>query len=194
MNHLYKGKAKYILTWALALLFAAITLYGSNYGFTPHYFHSNLTPAIVSVNEKITNNIIVDTPPVKKVLADSVLLKDSMVVVTDTINFKTSKDSLDAPVNYHADDSMVLDVPSGKITLYGKENKVKYIDNELTAPQIEFDQKTSLVSAYLVKDSTGEVIAFPKTTSALSLMDGCPSEVVDEQLKNLGIALRAVEK
>jgi aspartyl-tRNA synthetase len=34
-----------------------------------------------------------------------------------------------------------------------------------------------------------ETIAFPKTTSALSLMDGCPSEVEEKQLKELGISL-----
>ena len=32
-----------------------------------------------------------------------------------------------------------------------------------------------------------DVIAFPKTTSALSLMDGSPSEVPDRQVKELGI-------
>lgn len=36
-----------------------------------------------------------------------------------------------------------------------------------------------------------DVIAFPKTTSGLSLMDRCPSEVDDKQLKELGISLRS---
>ncbi|MCX6139565.1 MAG: aspartate--tRNA ligase [Candidatus Kapabacteria bacterium] len=38
-------------------------------------------------------------------------------------------------------------------------------------------------------DNIRDVIAFPKTTSGLSLMDGCPSDVDAQQLTNLGIAL-----
>ncbi|MBL7135186.1 MAG: aspartate--tRNA ligase [Candidatus Marinimicrobia bacterium] len=35
-----------------------------------------------------------------------------------------------------------------------------------------------------------EVIAFPKTTSASSLMDGCPTDVDKQQLKELGITIK----
>lgn len=164
MNHLYKGKAKYILTWALALMLAGITLYGAGNRFKPPYFHTTLTNE--TADKKIVTAIIIDTPPVKKIIPDSNRLKDTTIKVVDTLTFKTSKDSLDAPVTYHADDSMVLDVPTKKILLYGKETRVKYIDNELVAPHIEFDNVTHLVTAYFVKDSTGKVIAWPTFTQA----------------------------
>ncbi len=79
----------------------------------------------------------------------------------DTIPIKKSGDSLSAPVVYQAEDSMVIDVPSRKIYLYGKETSVKYTDNELTAPIIEFDQQTQVVSAFIQKDSSGKVITYP---------------------------------
>ncbi|MFH1006452.1 MAG: aspartate--tRNA ligase [Candidatus Latescibacterota bacterium] len=40
------------------------------------------------------------------------------------------------------------------------------------------------------ESSIREVIAFPKTSSAVSLMDGAPSEVSPEQLRDLGLRLR----
>ena len=39
-------------------------------------------------------------------------------------------------------------------------------------------------------DNIREVIAFPKTTSASSLMDGCPTDVDKQQLKELGITIK----
>jgi len=44
-----------------------------------------------------------------------------------------------------------------------------------------------LVMIFSGEESIREVIAFPKTTSALSLMDGSPSEIDPAQLKELGL-------
>ncbi len=47
-----------------------------------------------------------------------------------------------------------------------------------------------LAMLFAERDSIRDVIAFPKTTSALSLMDNSPSEVSEEQLKELHIKIR----
>ncbi|MBO8151024.1 MAG: aspartate--tRNA ligase [Candidatus Marinimicrobia bacterium] len=49
-----------------------------------------------------------------------------------------------------------------------------------------FDRLIMLLAG---EESIREVIAFPKTKNALSLMDGSPSEVSEEQLKELGIKI-----
>ncbi len=85
----------------------------------------------------------------------------SILSTSDTINFKSSKDTLDAPITYDAEDSMVLDVPSKKITLYGKQTKTLYKDNNLTAPIIQLDQQTGNLTASIKRDSTGKVISMP---------------------------------
>ncbi len=173
MNHLYKGKAKYKLGYAFALLLLALTLQSRNIVFNAPQFHIPLT-----VNDTVPKNlrdsllrsrINVDNK-IKELselnranearLAKEKKTDTLPVAKVDTFSFKTSKDTLDAPVSYHADDSMVLDVPGKKILLYGKETRVKYSDNELIAPHIQYDQKTNLVSAYLVRDSLGKVISF----------------------------------
>jgi LPS-assembly protein len=159
MNQLNKGKAKYILVLALVPLLFTITLYCGASGFGTTHFHSFLTVDTLPLNradsQKIKNNTLNNLAAVTKIADTNIVQK------IDTIKYKPSKDALDEPVVYHADDSMVMDIPGKKIILYGKGTNVKYIDNALFAPRIEFDQRTSLVSAYLVRDSNGNVISFP---------------------------------
>ncbi len=164
MSHLNKGKAKYILVLALVLLLFTITLYGSADGFYRNDFHSFLTSDTVAPVKPDTQRLKIKNQD--KAVTGNKISDTNIVVKTDTFAFRSSKEALDAPVVYHADDSMVMDIPGKKIILYGKVTRVKYLDNLLVSPRIEFDQRTNLVSAYLVKDSNGNVIAYPEFNQA----------------------------
>ncbi len=85
--------------------------------------------------------------------------KDSVIIneKTDTFSLRISKDSLDAPLKYAAEDSAVILIAAKKILLYGK-TKTDYKDITLTAPKVELDQQTEIVTAVNRKDSTGEVL------------------------------------
>ncbi len=79
---------------------------------------------------------------------------DSPVVKTDSLAYhiKLSKDSLDVPVSYNADDSIITDVKNRKILLYNN-SVVMYDDITLNAYFIELDWKENTVSAWGLYDS-----------------------------------------
>ncbi|RYY50556.1 MAG: LPS-assembly protein LptD [Chitinophagaceae bacterium] len=122
-------------------------------GLTNSNFHISLT----------TDTVPVPVPPRPQRTAPSAgaLPGDTSIVPSsDTFNFRIAKGALDVPVEYHADDSMVMSVPQKTVILYGKKSTVNYDNNNLEAPQIEYNQTTNLVKAHLVKDSTGKVISY----------------------------------
>ena len=75
----------------------------------------------------------------------------------DTFNLKLSKDTLDAPVQYEAEDSAVLLVKENKFILYGK-TKIDYKDVSIAAPTTIIDQQTNILTALGSKDSLGNMI------------------------------------
>ncbi len=87
--------------------------------------------------------------------------KDSLVVKTDTI--RISKDSIDALIKSHAEDSAVLLVQGKQFILYGKA-KTEYKDLKLDAATILFDQQTQIVKAYGALDSSGNPNSKPQFT------------------------------
>ena len=153
-----KVSSKYISAFLLALALPLLTVQSKDkaVGFAPFHIYLAFNPTtgfqFISPNEM---RMYPDTVPKEKKEGDS------NIVVKDTIDLKISKDSLDAPVEYSADDSMILDVPSKKITLYGKTSAAQYRDNHLSAPVIEFDQATGNITAAIKRDSAGNVIAMP---------------------------------
>lgn len=102
-------------------------------------------------------------------LPDSLNVADTLpVVFPDSFQFSAprtirfSNDSLDAPVEYNAVDSMVLDNIAKKIYLYGQAS-VKYTDINLKAAFIELDWANNLVTAELREDTvTGQLIGVPE--------------------------------
>lgn len=133
---------------------------------SPHIFLNPLTDFRDTVPAGLTHNA--DT----SIAGGSISGSDSTIKpVADTLTF--SKDSLDAPVNYYAEDSGVLVIPKKTFILYGK-SKTEYQDMVLEANTIEYDQETNLITAYGGTDTaTNNPLNKPKFTQggAESIMD-----------------------
>lgn len=114
----------------------------------------------------LKNNIFVDSIPSKN--KDSLLEKDTSKTTkrADTIHYDLAKNALEAPVDYSAEDSMVIDVTGKTVTLYGNKVTTNYKDNKLTGPVIAYDESSGNIIATGKRDSTGKVIAFPTYKSA----------------------------
>ena len=160
----------------MAVLIAFVTIVSAGKLHNNKEFYKILTSDTIPApkkNKKISSLIKPDSS-ISKILRDTIPVNDTSgksavsdtsvlpkIIQADTFDIKISKDTLSATVYYHADDSVVVDVPGNKIMLYGKTTNTKYEDNDLTAPGITFDQKNNMLSAYLKKDSTGKVISYP---------------------------------
>ena len=99
----------------------------------------------------------------KLITVDSTIKKGGVdtVIVTDTI--KISKDSIDVPIKYHADDSGVLIISTREFFLYGKA-KTDYKELKLEANTIHIDQQTQTIKAFGALDSTGNPMSKPQFT------------------------------
>ncbi|MCG7858369.1 LPS-assembly protein LptD [Flavihumibacter sediminis] len=160
MNNGGKFSLKYSSIGLFTLLLCTLTLHSSANYFDSQKFYDNILQA-----RPDTIPVKRDTTPVNK--TDSSLKTIQQV---DTLNVKISKDSLDGPVSYSASDSMVLDVPTKKITLYNSAT-TKYMDLDLTAYKIELDQEAQIVVATYSKDSLGAMVGKPHFIQGESNMD-----------------------
>ena len=125
------------------------------------YTHACITPFAANASGTFRSFLTYqqkDTIPVRT------QQRDSSVQQVDTFRLKRSADTLDAPLRYEAEDSAVVIVRDKKVLLYGK-TKTTYTDMVLTAPQVEVDQRTQIVTAVRSVDSTGNTLdaAFFKT-------------------------------
>lgn len=133
----------------------------------------NLQPASKKTQPKINTPILKkDTTNLKRLVAGAVSSTpkkdssktaskpDSIVVSTiDTLGI--SKDSLDAAVEYAAQDSGVFTISTQQFLLYGK-SKVKQKQVELTAGIINYDGGNQNMLAYGNVDSSNSIQSRPK--------------------------------
>lgn len=149
MNHTNKCTAIFFSVTACTAMMLFLTVCNTAFGYYNSNFHISLTADTVPLFPAVNNG------------RDTIPAGDTSVIPkTDTFLFKIAKGALDVPVEYHADDSMVMSVPNKNIILYGKKSKVNYDGNNLEAPHIEYNQSTNLIKAHLTKDSSGKVISY----------------------------------
>ncbi len=158
MKHLYKFRPNYFLYGILTVaLLCTLTWKTTAGGIQQPDFRKPLTSAA----DTIKPGIKIDAPllsPMSNTDTAKLPGKDSAAVKqrVDTFSLKISKDTMEAPLKYSAEDSVVILVQAKKVLMYGK-TKTEYQDITLTAPQVEVDQQTQVVTAVNRRDSTGEV-------------------------------------
>ncbi len=159
MNNGGKISLKYVSTLILTLLFFCITV-NSSARYYPYHGKEPLNtrdtipkknfPAIKDT--VVMDSAIIDTVP---------FVSDSARQRVDTFHIPYSKDSLDAPIAYTAEDSVVLDMPTKNITLYNNAT-TKYKNIDLSAYNIRMDQPNNLLLATFARDTSGAMIGRPK--------------------------------
>ena len=196
-NNVRKISSKYFPAFVFGALFFMVTnISSANYN--SHYnFYKTLTatsdtvPLIDLSNVKIVR----DTSFQKTDTIDNKLLHEvlyySMGSRADTFDIKISKDSIDAPINYSAADSIVLDVPTNLITMYNTAN-AKHKDLSLDAYKIQMDQQKQIVTATYTTDTANKMIGKPKMTQANTEMEA--DSIIYNMKTNKGITRTSYTK
>lgn len=118
------------------------------------------------INGSIQANIL---PFFGKISAHSLFLNpDTIKKQVDTLNVSDDT-GIESEINYSADDSIRLEPDNKKVYLYGNA-EVHYQDFNLKAAYIEIDNKTNLVTAMGVTDSTGKLVGNPQFKDAQNEM------------------------
>lgn len=128
---------------------------------------ADTTPTLNSKNRLKQNVVPAAIRPDTSTVGSDSVLRDSLQQQVDTFQVRMSPDSIDAPVTFKAEDSMILDIPAQKIYIYNKA-QVAFKDVKLEAAVIQLDQPSQILTAYSVKDSVGMPAGVPAFTQGES--------------------------
>lgn len=139
----------------------------------PAFMRDSLPPRGSELSTRIPGGSLSDTLPGTRIKAvreprplDSVAASSDSLprTLTDTLGRDTlrvdslqirySSDTLGAPVKYHADDSVIMDIPGKKFHLFGKTT-VDFDEINLKAAEVDFDQATNMLKARYREDTAG---------------------------------------
>ncbi|MCO6496166.1 MAG: LPS-assembly protein LptD [Chitinophagaceae bacterium] len=160
--------AAFVILSVMSFNKAPYSVHHNNTKFKTYKISSKNGYFLVSEKQKLIRDTV---PDGKKVFLDTLLrnatdtipLKDSSATKgkADTLPYRLSKNALTAPVEFYAEDSMVINIPERSAALFGKESNLLYLENDITAPRILYDMNTGDISAAMVLDSTGRVMERP---------------------------------
>lgn len=157
-------------------VFSFASVSGTFAATSPEHKYESLSSKKNIFSDAAMQKIVKDTIPVADTLkkdslllrSDTLQMKDSLQQKNraDTIPYRLSKNAITAPVEFAAEDSAVIDVINRSVTLYGKGSSTLYLENDIKAPIISFDQNTGDITATSTRDSAGNIIARPSFKSA----------------------------
>ena len=158
MKLLRKFSLKYLLirTLTASLLFTVTWKTAARDASTIE-FCTALTTWQDTTRPLLKKDTLIRVNPTGDTIPTNIIDTTNTITTIDTFNLKISKDTLDGPVHYEAEDSAVVLIDARKVILYGK-TMTKYKDIQLKAPKVEMDQETNILTAVNSIDSLGTVI------------------------------------
>ncbi|MDR0794171.1 MAG: hypothetical protein LBE82_12760, partial [Chitinophagaceae bacterium] len=164
MYYTFKTKAKYIQLILLGVFALLLSV-------SKTFAQKDTTIAAKDSFVNYVGTIIPETwaNSISNRMPDYILhLGDSTLIYAEYI----SKDSLDAPVEYSADDSAIMLIQQKEIFLHGKGN-VKHKDVTIDANTIHYTQDNNLVKAWGGTDTSKHALNLPTITQgdAKMIMD-----------------------
>ncbi len=151
---------KKVLYRALWYSFMAIMIFfTSHVRGEAHSFHDFSKDTIPGLADRLprinyTPRLIQDSVPLlrdsARLTVDTTIMPNDTLI--DTLEIPLSKDTLSGTVEYQAEDSVVLNIPTKTFHLYGKTT-TKFNDINLKAARVDFDQSTNMLKAKYALDS-----------------------------------------
>ncbi len=151
INRVRKVSAKKAAICLIVSLFTLLTLQISATDNSEDFFFIPLT------NEGDTTTPSKQNGDTSKLQVSDTSGKKTTTKINIIDTLKISKDSLDAPVKYAAEDSGVLIIPERKFLLYSKAS-VDYKDLNVKAATIEYDQQLQTMKAFGGVDTSKGVL------------------------------------